>query len=80
MTKNMKSTLVASSVILPRMLDRNSGKLIFITSYAGAFRWPHCSSYSSSKAAVNKLAENIGFEIKDENVQVFAYHPGFLEG
>jgi len=75
---NVKAPLVASTAILPKMVERNEGRVILISAMAGTFRWPMCSSYSASKAAVNKLAENIAFELaRDSKVKIFSYYPGF---
>lgn len=77
---NIKSAMVATSVIAPHMIKRDLGKIVLISAQAGAFRWPLCSAYSSSKAAINKLAENVAWELpKPTKVRIFSYHPGFLE-
>lgn len=52
--------------------------IINMVSNAGAYRWPTCSSYSVSKAAVIKFTENIAIELKKNNISVYAFHPGLV--
>jgi NAD(P)-dependent dehydrogenase (short-subunit alcohol dehydrogenase family) len=67
-----------SRSVLPGMIARGAGRIINIVSHAGVHRWPTCSAYSVSKAAVVKLTENLGVELSRTGVSVFAYHPGLL--
>lgn len=67
-----------SRAVLPGMIARGSGRIINIVSHAGVYRWPTCSAYSISKAAVVKLTENLAAELSRTGVAVFAYHPGLL--
>lgn len=75
---NLRGTFVCSRVILPSMVKRRAGRIINITSNAGAHRWPYFSSYSVSKAAVIKLTENLAAEARDFGITVFALHPGLV--
>lgn len=63
---------------LKPMRIRKRGIIINIVSNAGAYRWPYCTSYSVTKAAVIKLTENLAVEMKRENISVYAYHPGLV--
>ena len=63
---------------LKPMRMRKQGTIINIVSNAGAYRWPYCTSYSVTKAAVIKLTENLAVEMKRENISLFAYHPGLV--
>jgi NAD(P)-dependent dehydrogenase (short-subunit alcohol dehydrogenase family) len=69
---------VAVKVAVPMM---KKGRVVLITSHAGFHRWPMQSSYSASKCAVNKLAENVGREMiyVQNPCKIFAFHPGFLD-
>jgi NAD(P)-dependent dehydrogenase (short-subunit alcohol dehydrogenase family) len=75
---NLFGTLVYTRAILPAMIRRGRGRIINITSQAGAFRWPIVSAYSVSKAAVIKLTENLAYEARRHGVSVFSIHPGLL--
>jgi NAD(P)-dependent dehydrogenase (short-subunit alcohol dehydrogenase family) len=67
-----------SRAALPGMVARGGGRIVNIVSHAGVHRWPTCSAYSASKAAVIKLTENLAVELGRNGVAVFAYHPGLL--
>lgn len=73
---NLRSPLLACHAVLPGMVARGRGRVVLLSSHAGAHRWPTVSAYATSKGAVNKLAENLGAELKGTGVSVFAYHPG----
>lgn len=60
------------------MIARRAGRIVNIVSHAGVHRWPSCSAYSVSKAAVIKLTENLAVELSGKGVSVFAFHPGLL--
>ncbi len=68
-----------SRAVLPGMIRRGDGRIINIVSNAGVHRWPTCSAYSVSKAAVVKLTENLAVEARSRSIAVFAFHPGLLE-
>lgn len=67
-----------SRAVLPGMIAQGRGRIVNVVSHAGVHRWPTCSAYSVSKAAVIKLTENLAVELSRKNVAVFAYHPGLL--
>jgi NAD(P)-dependent dehydrogenase (short-subunit alcohol dehydrogenase family) len=60
------------------MVKHRRGRIINITSQAGAHRWPLVSGYSVSKAAVTKLSENLAHETRRYGISVFSVHPGLL--
>jgi NAD(P)-dependent dehydrogenase (short-subunit alcohol dehydrogenase family) len=73
---NLRGAFVCSRLVLPGMADRGTGRIINITSQAGAYRWPQVSAYSVSKAAVIKFTENLAAEAGQSGVRVFSVHPG----
>ena len=78
MDVNLRGVLLASQLVLPTMVSRRRGRIVNITSQAGAHRWPLVSGYSVSKAAVTKLSENLAHETKRFGISVFSVHPGLL--
>ena len=75
---NLGGAVALSQAVIPHMASRRRGRIVNVTSQAGAFRWPTVSAYSVSKAALIKLSENLAIECKASSVKVFAYHPGLL--
>jgi NAD(P)-dependent dehydrogenase (short-subunit alcohol dehydrogenase family) len=72
---NLRSVELCSRLVLPEMVDRGRGRIVNVTSQAGAFRWPLASAYSVSKAAVIKFTENLGVETRRHGISVFSVHP-----
>jgi NAD(P)-dependent dehydrogenase (short-subunit alcohol dehydrogenase family) len=77
---NVRGAFLCSRAVLPGMIRRGRGRIINLASHAGVFRWPTASAYSVSKAALIKFTENLAFELKRENIYIFAFHPGLVDG
>jgi NAD(P)-dependent dehydrogenase (short-subunit alcohol dehydrogenase family) len=75
---NLRGTYICSRVVLPAMAARRRGRIINVTSNAGAHRWPYFTAYAVSKAAVIKLTESLAAETREHGVSVFAIHPGIV--
>ena len=78
MDVNLRGLLLTTQLVLPEMIAQRRGRILNITSQAGAFRWPLVSAYSVSKAAVTKLTENLAHEASRYGVTAFSVHPGLL--
>jgi NAD(P)-dependent dehydrogenase (short-subunit alcohol dehydrogenase family) len=78
MEVNVRGIVLCSQLVLPEMVAAGRGRIINISSQAGAHRWPLASGYSVSKAAVIKLTENLALETRRHGVGVFSVHPGLL--
>jgi NAD(P)-dependent dehydrogenase (short-subunit alcohol dehydrogenase family) len=75
---NVFGSFMFMNRVVPEMIKKKSGIVVNIVSHAGVTRWPYCSAYSVSKSALIKLTENLAAETKNDNVSVFAFHPGLL--
>jgi NAD(P)-dependent dehydrogenase (short-subunit alcohol dehydrogenase family) len=62
--------------VLPLMLGRRSGKIIFLGGRGAADPRPNFSAYACAKAAVVRLAETLAEELRDSNIQVNVMSPG----
>lgn len=60
----------------PGMKQRNWGRIVNVTS--GIADQPNLAPYSVSKAAVDKLTQDLAFEFKDTNVRVNCIDPGWI--
>ncbi|MCL8011495.1 SDR family oxidoreductase [Streptomyces sp. AS02] len=79
MEVNLGGALAACRAVLPGMIERGRGRVVTISSHAGHTRWPYVSAYSVSKAAVNKLTENMAIELLPHGITAFSYHPGIVD-
>jgi NAD(P)-dependent dehydrogenase (short-subunit alcohol dehydrogenase family) len=59
----------------------DAGKLMTVTSQLGATIWPMggMHSYSSTKAAVNRVMIGISMDWKSDNIPVYVIHPGYVQ-
>jgi NAD(P)-dependent dehydrogenase (short-subunit alcohol dehydrogenase family) len=75
---NLGSAYLCTRAVLPEMIARANGRIVNITSKAGALRWPQQTAYAVSKAAIIKLTENVAAETRTGRVYVFSVDPGLL--
>ena len=66
----------AIRVVLPRMVERRSGKIIVLSGGGGAYGRPNFSAYAASKTALARIVETIAEEVRDHNVQINCLLPG----
>ncbi len=76
---NVLSNHAILEVLLPRLVEQQSGKIVFISSLASLFSMPSAKVYSSSKRALNAYAEGIRYKYKKDNIKVVNILPGFIK-
>ena len=76
MEVNMRGPLMCIQCVLAGMVTRRRGRIVNITSGAGAVGTPYYTSYTASKTALTRLTECIALETKPYGVAVFAISPG----
>lgn len=81
---NLFSTLELSQLALIKMMEKNKGSILFVSSLAGRIVMPFMAPYSMTKFALSSGAEAMRHEIRrvNRNVHVSliepgAYHTGF---
>jgi 3-oxoacyl-[acyl-carrier protein] reductase len=65
--------------VIPGMLERGSGRIVITGSGAGYLPGASSTAYTSSKAAVNRLAETLANSLRDTPVRVFLISPGLVQ-
>ncbi|MFN8626285.1 MAG: SDR family NAD(P)-dependent oxidoreductase [Candidatus Binatia bacterium] len=73
---NFLGALYWTKALLPRMVERRSGWLVFVASVAGKLAVPDESAYVASKFALVGLAETLSVELEDRGVHVLTVCPG----
>jgi short-subunit dehydrogenase len=76
MRVNYFGTLYWTKALLPQMVERKRGWLVFISSIAGKIGVPEESAYAASKFAMTGLAEALSVELDDDGVHVLTVCPG----
>ncbi|KAG4077448.1 hypothetical protein HA402_002875 [Bradysia odoriphaga] len=79
MNINYFGTISLTKAILPSMIERKQGTIVFVSSIVGRFSFPYCSSYTASKHAVQAFADCLRSEIADDNIKVVVSSPGFVK-
>ncbi len=66
-------------LLLPKMKQRQSGTVVFISSLASLFSMPSSKVYSSSKRALNAYAEGVRYKYAPHGIEVLTLLPGFIK-
>lgn len=75
---NLMGTVYAVTAVLPKMIERNNGQLVAISSLAGFRGLPMSASYSASKGAMTNLFESLRLDLLKTNIAVTIIQPGFI--
>lgn len=79
MQLNFGGMLHSIEAVLPRMLERKSGRIAPVASLAGTRGLPKAAAYGASKAAMINFLESIRFHIRRSGVGVTIINPGFVK-
>jgi NAD(P)-dependent dehydrogenase (short-subunit alcohol dehydrogenase family) len=75
---SLKGAFLCTRAVLPDMLERGSGRIVNVTSYAGTEPRPHATAYAAGKAALLRLTDSLAAELDGQGVLTFAITPGFV--
>lgn len=75
---NFLGSLYWTKALLPQMVERHTGWLVFMASVAGKIGVPEESAYVASKFALVGLAEALSLEVEDAGVHVLMVCPGAI--
>ena len=73
---NVTSTVHLAKRVLPDMLDRAAGRVLFTSSIASTMPGTYQAVYNASKSFVQSFAEALRAELKDTGVTVTSLMPG----
>jgi NAD(P)-dependent dehydrogenase (short-subunit alcohol dehydrogenase family) len=76
---NLVGTLICSMAVLPKMISRNSGRIINVASGSGLKAYAYDSSYVTSKTALIRFSENLALDTKEHGISVFSIDPGTVK-
>lgn len=76
---NVRSVVHLTGLLLPAMLGRGDGRLLFTSSVAGAGPGPRQATYSASKAFEHLFAHALRHELRGTGVTVTSLRPGPTE-
>lgn len=78
MNNNAKSAFMMSRLVLPGMLERGKGVLLFTSTTGVKAATPLESIYNASKAAMHVLARSIAVEYRDQGIRANMLCPCFI--
>ena len=76
---NIKGLLTMTRLIVPGMVERNSGHIINVGSVAGDAAYAGGNVYCATKAAVKALTDGLRIDVADTAVRVTNLKPGLVE-
>lgn len=76
---NFTGAAVSAGAVLPGMLARKAGHIVFISSFSALHPPPGQAAYASAKAALLGLARDLAAKHGSHNIRVNAILPGFME-
>ncbi len=76
---NIKGLLTMTRLVVPGMVERNSGHVINIGSVAGDAAYAGGNVYCATKAAVKALTDGLRIDVADSCVRVTNIKPGLVE-
>jgi NAD(P)-dependent dehydrogenase (short-subunit alcohol dehydrogenase family) len=79
MAVNLKGPFLCCQAVLPTMIEKKYGRIINISSDAGArMTFFGGSNYTASKYALQGLTHHLAWELAEHNITVNAVQPGFV--
>jgi len=75
---NLRAPIVLARALLPAMLERANGHLLFVSSLGGKAPTPGASIYNASKAGLRGFASALRADLHGSGVGVSAVFPGFI--
>ncbi len=79
MNINYLSPVRLTLALLPHMLERDSGRIVNVSSVAAPLSSPGESSYAASKAALAVFSESMAIDLWDTGVKVTVVYPGVID-
>ena len=78
MRVNYLGALYWTKALLPQMVQRRRGWVVFVASVGGKLGVPEETAYAASKFAMVGLAEALSYEVEDDGVHVMTVCPGTI--
>lgn len=73
---NLRGLFLSTKAVLPNMLERGSGLIINVLSYAAKATYTGSSVYSASKAGAEAMMNVLRAETRNKGIKIINVHPG----
>jgi short-subunit dehydrogenase len=78
-TVNLAAPIQLAALLAPGMLKRGRGRLVFVSSVAGATGVAREAVYAATKAGLSAFAESLAYETRPHGVGVSVIVPGVID-
>ena len=75
---NLLGAYLSCRAVIPGMLERGGGRIVFTGSGAAYLPGSRNSSYGASKAALWRFGESLALQLRDRGIPVFVISPGLV--
>ncbi|SDC95133.1 3-oxoacyl-[acyl-carrier protein] reductase [Paenibacillus sp. UNCCL117] len=79
MNDEMKAAFTLTKAVLPAMIERKNGRIIYISSDASVVPLPYMAAHGSAKAALDTFAKYVALESGPYGVTANVVSPGLVE-
>ena len=79
MALNLQSAIYLTKLVVPQMVERRNGVLIYLASIAGVRGNKNIGLYGLTKAALIQLARNLAVEFGPHNIRANTISPGMID-
>ncbi|KAJ5728878.1 uncharacterized protein N7483_003386 [Penicillium malachiteum] len=88
MELNVRAPVELTRLVLPEMMERNEGSIVFTSSRAAKADLPFTTSYNCAKTSITRFAGTLQAEMEqiqpkqhnaDNGIELFSIHPGEIE-
>ncbi len=73
---NLEAPIVLTNAVLPGMLQRGRGHLVYTSSLAGTSGFPGMTVYSGTKGGINNFVSGLRLELRDSPLHITLVAPG----
>ena len=68
--------MILTRYVLPGMLERGSGHIVYLSSIAGTSGFPSMATYCATKAGINNFVASLRMELKGSPIRTTLVAPG----
>jgi NAD(P)-dependent dehydrogenase (short-subunit alcohol dehydrogenase family) len=76
---NYLSPVRLTLALLPRMVDRGSGRILTVSSVAARLGPPREAAYSATKAAISAFMESLAVDLDGTDIRIHLVNPGIID-
>ncbi|MBI4245181.1 MAG: SDR family NAD(P)-dependent oxidoreductase [Planctomycetes bacterium] len=76
---NLTGTFILTKQVLPQMIERRDGDIVFISSTSGKRGTANTSAYAASKFGLNGFAHVLIYEVRKFNIRVTTMSPSAVD-